>query len=87
MKVSYSIRPANKHDASALAEILTESWKQAYINLLPTAELNATANREKYAAAFSIRLPESFFDCSRQKNSLRYDILPPSPRHRFKWVC
>ena len=59
MKVSYSIRPANKHDASALAEILTESWKQAYINLLPMAELNATANREKYPAAFSIMLEDS----------------------------
>ena len=51
--MNFCILPAEQNDAAALAEILTQSWKEAYSNILPPAELESAANKERYTAAFA----------------------------------
>lgn len=51
--MNFCILPAEQNDAAALAEILTQSWKEAYSNILPPAELESAANKELYTAAFA----------------------------------
>ena len=51
--MNFRIRRADKSDAPALAEILTQSWKAAYADIVPPAELNSAADSERYTAAFA----------------------------------
>lgn len=51
--MDFLIRRADKNDAPALAEILTQSWKAAYADIVPPAELNSAADSERYTAAFT----------------------------------
>lgn len=51
--MDFCIRRANKNDAPALAAILTQSWKEAYAHILPTAELDSAADKERYTAVFT----------------------------------
>ena len=51
--MNFCMLPAEQNDAAALAEILTQSWKEAYAHILPPAELESAANKERYTAAFA----------------------------------
>ncbi len=51
--MDFCIRRADKNDAPALAAILTQSWKEAYAHILPTAELDSAADKERYTAVFT----------------------------------
>ena len=51
--MDFCIRRADKNDAPALAAILTQYWKEAYAHILPTAELDSAADKERYTAVFT----------------------------------
>ena len=61
--MDFCIRRADKNDAPALAEILTQSWKEAYAHILPQEELSGSADKERYAAVFTAMAqnPENTF--------------------------
>ena len=52
--MNFCIRQADQNDAAALAEILTRSWKETYAHILPPAELESAADKERYADVFTV---------------------------------
>ena len=52
--MNFCIRQADQNDAAALAEILTQSWKETYAHILPPAELESAADKERYADVFTV---------------------------------
>lgn len=69
--MDFFIRRATESDASLLADIITRSWKAAYIGLLPPAELHAAADKNRYAAAFEAmtKAPENRFSLAFDKET------------------
>ena len=54
--MEFCIRRAEQNDAPVLAEILTLSWKAAYVHILPPAELETAANQGRYTTVFTAML-------------------------------